>query len=291
MRHDPLAPPERRLVDAVLALAGLGRGGDPRAALADEAAWLALMALGGRVAGDLERLLAGTWWAGRAGPAAGPADVVADAADDDEPGEVTSAGRARAALALLLREQAAERDTGAAERATAALACVALGCADPAAGRLLQQGLAHLELLDIVKQIPIAARVRALVLEFRFRRLGAVPARFVARVQDLLERLDREGLLAVALRDRAAPEAQARELFHLALADGDPGLKALLDALTAAGRPLTARELAPALGDGATARAVGTACARLARALEGGPWTLARAKGRWTLRPRAAAGT
>lgn len=281
MRHDPLAPPERRLVDAVLALAGLGRGGDPRAALADEAAWLALMALGGRVAGDLERLLAGTWWAGHA--------VAGDV--EGEPGEVTSAGRARAALALVLREQAAERDAGAAERATAALACVALGCADPATGRLLQQGLAHLELLDIVKQIPIAARVRALVLEFRFRRLGAVPARFVARVQDLLERLDREGLLAVALRDRAAPEAQARELFHLALADGDPGLKALLDALTAAGRPLTARELAPALGDGATARAVGAACARLARALEGGPWTLARAKGRWTLRPRAAAGT
>ncbi|MCO5172393.1 MAG: hypothetical protein M9894_39350 [Planctomycetes bacterium] len=285
MRHDdPLAPPERRLVDAVLARAALGRDDDPRAALADEAAWLALMALGGRVRGDLERLLAGTWWADARREA--PDDAPAPAAGAPE-----SARRIRAALALLLREQAAERDTGAAERATAALACVALGCADPAAGRLLQQGLAHLELLDIVKQIPIAARVRALALEFRFRRLGAVPARFVAKVQDLLERLDREGLLAVALRDRAAPEARSHDLFRLALADGDPGLKALLDALAAAERPLSARDLALALGDGATAREVGAACGRLARALEGGPWTLTRAKGRWALRPRAPAGT
>lgn len=268
----PLAPPDRDLVEGALARAALAADGEPRGALADDAVWLALMALGGRVRDGLARLLAGTFWGGAA-----PAD----------------AARARGALALLLREQAADVDAGAAERTTATLACVALGCADEAAGRLLQQGLAQLELLSVVRQIPVAARVRRLALEFRFRRLDALPARFVARVQDLLERLDQEALLAVTLRDRAAPEARSRALFHAALAGGDPRLGGLLEALLRAGRPVAARELARVWGQGADARQVAAACGRLARALDGGPWALSRARGRWGLvsSTRAGAGS
>lgn len=272
----PLDAPDRALIEAVLARAGLAHEGEPRAALADDAVWLALMALGGRARPALRRLLAGTFWAdepGRDAPAPAP------------PGRPLDPGRVRVALALILRDRAADRETGAAERTASALACVALGCADAAAGRVLQQGLAQLELLDIVRQVPVAARVRRLALEFRFCRLDAIPARFVARVQDLLERLDREALLAVSLRDRASPEERSRALLRSALVGGDPRLGALLEALARAGRPLAARELARVWGGGSDARQAAAACGRLARALDGGPWRVRKAKGGWTLEP------
>jgi hypothetical protein len=273
---------ERALVDEAVARAALGAEGDPRGALAEDATWLALMTLGARTRDDLVRLLDGSYWSDVVG-------VVAPAAATTTP---PGPGRVRTALALILRAQAAERDTGAAERAAAALACVALGCADPAVGQLLQQGLAQLELLDIVKQIPVAARVRTLALEFRFRRLDALPARFVARVQDLLERLDREGLFAVALRDRTSPEARAAALRLAALAGGDARQASLLAALRRAPGPLGADALvaacaaeAPGLWSNGAAgrRAVTAALERLAQALDGLPLTLRRARGRWAL--------
>jgi hypothetical protein len=221
---------DRDLVERALARAALGASVDPRGALAEEAAWLALLALGARVREDLEALAAGRWWA-----RAGGLEPDAQAAEDD--------ARARLALGLLLRQHAADREVGAGERAVSALAAVALGCADAEAGRALQAGLSQLDLLDIVRQIPVAARVRALALEFRFRRLGErLPAKFVGRVQDLLERLDREGLLGVALRDRASPEERQRALVEAALARAPrPRRRAARKAPRAAGAKTTKR--------------------------------------------------
>lgn len=104
---------------------------------------------------------------------------------------------------------AADAQVGAAERALCALACVALGSADPPSGLLLQPGLGGLRLLEIVDQIPIAAQIRQLLLEFRHTPLDReVPATFLARIEDLLERIDGEKLTAVRLTDRvAAPPA------------------------------------------------------------------------------------
>jgi hypothetical protein len=267
---------EREQVERVLARVAFGQDGDPRGAHADDAAWLALTALGARVKDEVERLLAGTWWQERL------RGERVDAGDG-------AGGRDRVALALLLRAHAADRETGAAERTACALACLAIGCADEEAGRALQHGLAHLDLLDIVKQIPVAARVRTLALEFRFRRLGdRLPAKVVARVQDLLERFDREGLLGVALRDRASPEQRARALEVVALAGGDPALASLLRALLRG--PADAKTLAAACADDAPAawpkadaRAVARACGRLAKALADGPWRVRKQGATWAL--------
>lgn len=104
---------------------------------------------------------------------------------------------------------AADVQVGAAERALCALACVALGSADPPSGLLLQPGLGGLRLLEIVEQIPVAAQIRQLLLEFRHTPLDReVPATFLARIEDLLERFDGEKLTAVRLADRVpAPPA------------------------------------------------------------------------------------
>lgn len=244
-------PGSRALLERLLAALetpGVGPAAAPHEQLAADAVWLAVSALGERARPGLERVLDGSFWRRllRPGESTGA------------PGGSTD--RARAAVALLLLEAAADPDIGAAERVAAALACLALGCADPDAGAAVQRGLGDLRLLDLVRQIPVAARVRALAMEFRFRNLERrLPAAFVARVQDLLERLDAEALLAVRLLDRTG----ARR--------GDVGLQALV---RSASPRLTsmARALARADGPMADPAALAAACAAEAPDL----W------GRWT---------
>lgn len=176
-------------MSAAIAAMALPRQEDPRAALAETAVWLALVNLGPRTPQELAALALP--------PAAEP--LVA-----------------RVAVGVLLERCAADVLVGAAERALCALASVALGCADPAAGRELQPGLGGLRLLEIVEQIPVAAQIRLLLLEFRHLRLAPeVPAAFLARVEDLLERFDVERLTGARLEDRAPPpreDALARVL-------------------------------------------------------------------------------
>lgn len=166
-------------MSAAIAGLALPRQEDPRAALAETAVWLALANLGPRAAQELAAL----------GIPPGADALVA-----------------RVGVGVLLQRCAADVLVGAAERALCALASVALGCADPATGRELQPGLGGLRLLEIVEQIPVAAQIRLLLLEFRHLRLAPeVPAAFLARVEDLLERFDVERLTGARLEDRAPP--------------------------------------------------------------------------------------
>lgn len=111
-------------------------------------------------------------------------------------------------MALILLRAAGEPDGGAAQRTAAALACTALGVADPDAGAAVQRGLGDLRLLGSYSTVPVAARVRAWPSSPLPEPRAAPAAKFVARVQDLLERLDAESLLAVRLaRTASAPRA------------------------------------------------------------------------------------
>lgn len=281
---EPLSPAD--LIAATLARLDLGADGAPHEQLALDAVWLALMALGERVRAPLEEVVAGTFWEavlqGR-WPEPGTEPL--------SPAPVGTAGRPRVAVALILLRAAGEPDGGAAERTAAALACTALGVADPDAGAAVQRGLGDLRLLELVSTVPVAARVRSLALEFRYRNLERrLPAKFVARVQDLLERLDAESLLAVRLADCLGPSRREVTAIAALVRSASPRVTSLTRALSrAAARdagPLRSRE---ALLDACLAEAPDTwrrfdraqglreaeaAYAALAGALEGSSFSL-----------------
>ena len=195
---DTAPAPVGELAGQALGALDLGERGTPAELLAEAALWLALANLEHATGEDLEAICDGTWWRSRF-------PVANDDANADPP------ALARTATGRVLLRCAAEPEVGAAERAAAALGVVALGCADAEVGLSLQRGLGNLRLLDIVQQIPLAARIRTLAQEFRHHPLEReLPgAQFLARVEDLLERLDREQLLARGLRDRPRDEAVA----------------------------------------------------------------------------------
>lgn len=190
----------------VLEAMALQGEGDPRGALAETAIWLALENLGERAADELAAARSGSWWS-----AAWPDG--AEALDPHPPPLLI-----RIAVGVVLQRCAADWRLGAAERTLCALASVALGCCDPEAGRALQPGLGGLGLLELADKIPVAAQVRTLLLEFRHLRLDQdVPAAFVARIEDLLERFDRERLTAARLEDKLPGPREAEELRLAAL--------------------------------------------------------------------------
>lgn len=273
------------LIAATLARLDLGADGAPHEQLALDAVWLALTALGERVRAPLEEVVAGTFWEavlqGR-WPEPGTEPL--------SPAPVGTAGRPRVAVALVLLRAAGEPDGGAAERTAAALACTALGVADPDAGAAVQRGLGDLRLLELVSTVPVAARVRSLALEFRYRNLERrLPAKFVARVQDLLERLDAESLLAVRLADCLGPARREVTAIAALVRSASPRVTSLTRALSRAaarGEALRSRE---ALLDACLAEAPDTwrrfdraqglreaeaAYAALAGALEGSSFSL-----------------
>lgn len=175
-------------VERVIEELGLAEAESAHQHLAEAAVWLALMNLELELEEPLEDWLLGLSW------------------------EAIAPGRAsrdpflqRLALGLVLQEGARQPGAPAAARALAALATLALGCADPAAGARLQRGCASLGLLPLVDQVPVALPIRALALEFRHLPLGeGPPPAFVARIEDLLDRLDATGLLGVRLSDHPA---------------------------------------------------------------------------------------
>ncbi len=184
----PLSPDA--VVEQALARLELGRDAEgEHAALAHDALWLALVSLGEEVRPELEALLAGEVWSPLLGPEAPPLrDPLLD----------------RVALGLIAQRHAARAGAGVAQRAAAALAAAALCCADPRVGLRLQPGFGRLRLLEIVEQIPVALPIRALTLELRhlpLRTEPRVPPALIARVEDLLDRLDAQGLLPASLAD------------------------------------------------------------------------------------------
>jgi hypothetical protein len=230
------------LIGATLARLDLGADGAPHEQLALDAVWLALTALGERVRAPLAELVAGTFW-----EAVLQGRWPEPGTDPLSPAPVGTAGRPRVAVALVLLRAAGEPDGGAAERTAAALACTALGVADPDAGAAVQRGLGDLRLLELVSTVPVAARVRSLALEFRYRNLERrLPAKFVARVQDLLERLDAESLLAVRLADCLGPARREGTAIAALVRSASPRVTSLTRALSrAAARddgPLRTRE-------------------------------------------------
>ncbi len=233
--------PAADLIGATLARLDLGADGAPHEQLALDAVWLALTALGERVRAPLEQVVAGTFWEavlqGR-WPEPGTEPL--------SPAPIGTAGRPRVAVALILLRAAGEPDGGAAERTAAALACTALGVADPDAGAAVQRGLGDLRLLELISTVPVAARVRSLALEFRYRNLERrLPAKFVARVQDLLERLDAESLLAVRLADCLGPSRREVTAIAALVRSASPRVTSLTRALSRAaarGEELRTRE-------------------------------------------------
>ena len=216
--------------DTIRAL-DLGELNSPQQQLTEAALWLAIVNLGEHVRPELERLLAGETWR-----------VLRPKA-----GAVCSPALNRIALGLVLQELAATPASGTAERVLSALAVMALGCADPEAGLRLQRGFGKLRLLELVDQIPVAAQVRTLTLEFRNlplrRKLRAgeepVPVAFAARVEDLLDRLDAESLLRFAIADQPGRREEALGLSEEGLVAAligsrAPTLHALLEVLLAA---------------------------------------------------------
>ena len=176
------------LAGRTIAALGLDDSQGGLAHLAESALWLALLNQGDALRDDLEALLDGAAWDPLFGGAA-PRVVRPDLN--------------RAALGLLLQRRAGAPDAGAAERTLAALAALCLACVDPDTGRRLQRGFGRLKLLDVVEQIPTALPTRMLALEFRHMGLAdaPIPPAFVARLEDVFERLDALGLLRVRLSD------------------------------------------------------------------------------------------
>lgn len=265
-------PPEEAFDPAPVIEALAFRGeGDPRGVLAETAIWLALENLGPRAGEELAAARSGSWWS-----AAWP-DGAEALAPHPPPLLV------RIAVGVVLQRCAGNFVLGASERTLCALASVALGCADPEAGRALQPGLGGLGLLELIDKIPVAAQVRTLLLEFRHLRLDQdVPAPFVARIEDLLERFDREKLTAARLEDRLPGPREAEELRMAALVRSrSPRLLGLLRVLLRAPggftelEPLLAacREDAPAawemVVDGRAAAALESAYGQLRERLQG----------------------
>lgn len=226
---EPYQPLDEDLVARVLAHVDLSEADSPHMHLAESAVWLALSNLGDRVRDDLVLLLAGDAWR----------CVRADRAVTDPPLQ-------RLALGLLLQREAAAPGAGVAARAAAALAAVALGCADPRAGAGLQRGFARLRLLEITEQIPVALPIRMLALEFRHLTLPAViPSDFVARVEDLLDRLDAQALLPVALSDHPderSADAPGEAHLEALLQTRAPSLRSLARVLFAVPTPFASAE-------------------------------------------------
>ena len=155
--------------------------------LAESALWLALANLDRELGEFLQTWLAGEAW------------------EHLVPGAGATPELQRLALGLQLLGAARSPGAPASARVLAALAAVALGTADPPTGRGLQPACADLDLLPLTEQVPVALAIRALVFEFRHLDLRQAPEpRFVAQIEDLLDRLDRTELLALRLSDHPA---------------------------------------------------------------------------------------
>ncbi|MGE0706815.1 MAG: hypothetical protein AB7N76_06380 [Planctomycetota bacterium] len=185
-------------VEQAIACLGLAEAESAHQHLAEAAIWLALSNLDLELNEGLGAWLEGSAWAPLA-PGRGP---------------LRDPLLQRVALGLLLQRGARMPGAPAAARVAAALGAAALTCADPAAGIRLQRGFASLGLLPVTEQVPVALPVRALVLELRHLDLRAgVPAGFVARIEDLLDRLDATGLLGIRLSDH--PDVREDERLPL----------------------------------------------------------------------------
>ena len=218
-----------RRVGAVTARLGLAEAERSHDHLAETALWLALANLDLELGPFMERWLAGRAWehlfagAGEVTPAEGPLARL----------QVPSLQRLALGLALL--DAARRPGTPASARALAALAAVALGCADPPTGRRLQPAAAELGLLPLTEQIPVALPIRQLVLEFRHLNLRQDPGpAFMARIEDLLDRIDRTDLLGVRLQDHPAVVADPAQAWWTALVGSRSPSLILLARLTLA---------------------------------------------------------
>lgn len=215
-----------RRVSQVTARLGLAEAERTHDHLAETALWLALANLDMELGQALEDWLAGHAW-DHLFPKA--------ATGGFQPGALQTPALQRLALGLLLLAAARRPGTPASARAMAALASVALGCADPPTGRRLQPACAELGLLPLTEQVPVALPIRQLVLEFRHLDLRQSPSpAFVARIEDLLDRLDRTELLGVRLQDHPAARADSAQAWWTALVGSRSPTLVLLARLTLA---------------------------------------------------------
>lgn len=195
-------------VGAVTARLGLAEAERSHDHLAETALWLALANLDLELGPVLERWLAGRAW-----------EHLFPGAEASAPlAKLQVPSLQRLALGLALLDAARREGTPASARVLAALAAIALGVADPPTGRRLQPAAAELGLLPLTEQVPVALPIRQLVLEFRHLDLRQEPGpAFVARVEDLLDRLDRTELLGVRLQDHPAATRDPSRAWWTAL--------------------------------------------------------------------------
>lgn len=241
LAEEEVAPPARpairgflaehlRRVGAVTARLGLAEAERSHDHLAETALWLALANLDLELGAVLDRWLEGRAWE----------HLFGDAREGVAPGagplaKLQVPNLQRLALGLALLDAARRPGTPASARALAALAAVALGCADPPTGRRLQPAAADLGLLPLTEQVPVALPIRQLVLEFRHLDLRHEPGpAFMARVEDLLDRLDRTELLGVRLEDHPAAVDDPTQAWWTALVGSRSPSLILLARLTLA---------------------------------------------------------
>ncbi|MBL4845530.1 MAG: hypothetical protein JKY65_08395 [Planctomycetes bacterium] len=217
-------------VGAVTARLGLAEAERAHDHLASTALWLALANLDVELGPSIERWLAGSAW------------------DHVFPDAPQTPALQRLALGLSLLDAARRPGTPASARALAGLAAVALGCANPPTGRRLQPACAELGFLPLTEQVPVALPIRQLILEFRHLDLRQSPApAFVARVEDLPDRLDRTELLGVRLTDHPAAILDPSSAWWTALVGSRSPSLALLARLVLTNPSRTEEDLLEAL--------------------------------------------
>jgi hypothetical protein len=194
------------LAGRLLGVLGFGEADTAYEHLAEQALWLTALNADDKLVVELEQLLAGAAW----DPVFG---------DRDQPPAISGPFMQRLALGILLQRRTADKGPGAAQRTLAALAALALCCADPKVGRRLRRGFGRLDLMAVTEQIPVAMRVRMLALEYRHLPPNDAPPPplFVARVEDLLERLDGLRLLAHTLDEIPGAVTEPRDAMLEAL--------------------------------------------------------------------------